>query len=334
MTSPDTLEKYRERYVALSNRAAQDAAAPSGRDISIEGVAGWLYGRRDLLRASTWRQYRCALNYHCEYVLKMDDAAKAKLLEPLSVWPDEELLRKRRALPPATSSHVLHRVDHEEWEKLLKAIDDNNSKYNEPLKAYLRAGIVSGLRPHEWCAQRLVFIIDGEIAILIVNNCKYSDVRAHGPFRRLVYNTTNAADSIAAIKNWLEIVGDVLKGRVGKSRSKRWDAYCRALGNHMRLVCDKTWPRRKRHPAPYSVRHCFAALLKSKGVSKVEIAAMMGHAVDNTAADDYADPPRGGKSLPPANLPSAHSRDVANVRLGRTFDPNIFGKCAPVPKFR
>lgn len=324
MTSPGTLGNYGKRYIALADRAARDTGDPGGRGISIEGVASWLYARRELLRSSTWRQYRLAINHQCEYVLKMDEGAKAKVLDPLSVRPDEELLDKRRALPPATSSHVLHRLDHEEWARLLTTTDCKNSKYKEPLKAYLRAGLVSGLRPHEWSVVRLVFMPDGLTAVLIVNNCKYSDVRAHGPFRRLVYDRTKACESIAAIAKWLEIVGDVLNGLKGKARSERWEAYSRGLRNHMRIVCDEAWPRRKRHPAPYSVRHCFAALQKSMGVSKVGIAAMMGHAVDNTAADDYADPPRGGKSLPPAVLPIAHPRDVANVRLGRKFDPSLF----------
>lgn len=152
---------------------------------------------------------------------------------------------------------------------------------------------------------------------------------AHGPFWRLVFATTEAAELINAIERWLEIVGAVLRGLSGEAREAAWQKYERALSNRMQVVCDQIWPRKKAHPVLYSARHCFAALTKMQ-YSPAEVAALMGHLIDTTAFEHYSRPPRGGEKMPFAVMPSPHRRDIRNVKRGRVFDPEIISTNAAV----
>lgn len=79
------------------------------------------------------------------------------------------------------------------------------------------------------------------------------------------------------------------------------------------MICDDLWPRRVQHYVLYSTRHTFAAAAKII-FARAEVAALMGHAVDDTATKHYSRPPKGSKRLPAIELPRPSVRDLARVR--------------------
>jgi integrase len=85
------------------------------------------------------------------------------------------------------------------------------------------------------------------------------------------------------------------------------------LGDYMCKLTRRLWPpegRRTRWPTLYSLRHQIAADAKQSGGSKAEVAALMGHASDETAGRHYGRRVSGQRRL--KVQPSA--ADVATVR--------------------
>lgn len=63
----------------------------------------------------------------------------------------------------------------------------------------------------------------------------------------------------------------------------------KALGNRLARITQRLWPQRKARPTLYSLRHTLGGDLKASGVSRREIAYIMGHRA-TASADPYGDP--------------------------------------------
>ena len=217
-----------------------------------------------------------------------------------------------RKLPPATSSHKVKRIDERDWVAVAQVLRRGRSDYDALLLGYFGAALVSGLRPAEWANCRLVETRDAHV--LIVRNSKNSNGRAHGAYRRLVWAKAEHAE-VLRVKTWLAMMRDALADLQVSERHDAWSRLRKALQSRLHSICVKLWPRRQRHPTLYSARHTFAALAKPI-YSTTEVAALMGHAVDDTATRRYARPAKGSKKPPDVGaLPAPHPRDVRRVRM-------------------
>lgn len=81
----------------------------------------------------------------------------------------------------------------------------------------------------------------------------------------------------------------------------------------------KIWPRRKATPTLYSYRHQMGADLKASGLSREDVAYIMGHQATDSAGR-YGNPRTargGGRSLP---RPAAEA-DLSNIRVDHTDKP-------------
>ncbi|MBG0811189.1 hypothetical protein IY145_17665 [Methylosinus sp. H3A] len=322
MRKPETSVRYAERFRLLSRMAAREVMQDVDSPISLAALVRWLSDRRAMLRSASWRQYRCAIDHHCKTVLELDEGTRKELLKSLYDESDPETIAARKALPPATSSHVLKRLLDSDWDKLLDSLKRGlagNSAYDAPLLAYLEAGRASGLRPCEWARVRLVTFPGAAVSVLVVKNAKEDEVRAHGDFRRLVFAHETCGASLMAIRRWLAIVDSSLAGTVGSDRAAIWEKFYNALGDRLYYVSRRIW-NRKKHPALYTTRHMFAAAAKAV-FAPDEVAAVMGHKLDTTATQHYARPPRGQRRMPHVELPTAHPRDLGRVVHSRKFDP-------------
>ncbi|WP_406857239.1 hypothetical protein ABEG18_06310 [Alsobacter sp. KACC 23698] len=214
------------------------------------------------------------------------------------------------SLPPATSSHKDKLLNEMDWMQLEAALAKGSSRYDEALLTYFRAACAAGLRPCEWAKARLDW--QGTRHVLVVRNAKGTNGRSHGPYRRLVWDEE---DDIEHIQAWLSYVSRVLSGTTGGERLEVWTTYRRALQDRLRAVCDHLWPRRKSHLVLYSARHTFTARIKAVNGTR-EVAALLGHAVDDTATHHYARASKGSRRPPNlGSLPRAHIRDVQRVRV-------------------
>lgn len=166
------------------------------------------------------------------------------------------------------------------------------------LALWLVCGKIAGLRPCEWETAQM----DG--SILRVKNAKFNDIRATGEFRTLNFHDAPElvqllSDFIKEINRWIPLQ----EGSFAKLYKK-----CRS---RLRTVCIKLWPQRKKYPSLYSPRHQFAADLKSMGVERDILGALMGHASDETASIHYA---RRGKGEGGGVVPGANPLEVSKVR--------------------
>ena len=78
-----------------------------------------------------------------------------------------------------------------------------------------------------------------------------------------------------------------------------WKSYYEGCSNLLKYTCIKLWPNRERHPTLYSARHQFSANMKASGCKPEEIAALMGHAVDDTATTTYGKKVNGTRNIKP-----------------------------------
>jgi hypothetical protein len=313
MRTKATESLYEARWLSLTKRASREVFNEILDDVSPLFMANWLSGCRYQLRRSTYRQYKAAVIWQSE----KDDRLDASEREYVRTRLDSIYLYSGQLqvepLSPSTSSHALKRIDPLDWAKLTGALAGNRSVYDKPLLAYLEAGRRAGLRPCEWAKARLLHCAISKRYVLIVRNSKNTNGRAHGTFRRLVWCKSSAAEDIAPIRQFLEFVDRRLQGVPRQDRAAVWKTFCRAMQDRLRNVARALWPKRKRQPCLYTTRNMFAATIKVEN-SRSETAALMGHAVDDTASKHYARALKGSKGLPPTTAPTAHPRDVARVR--------------------
>ncbi|MGU3420727.1 hypothetical protein [Methylobacterium sp. D54C] len=277
----------------------------------------WLLTLMHTLRPNTRRQYRAAARTGLQVLhnVASDAALEAEVARALMQLdrPWSEVVQASETIPsprpPATSARKLKNVTDELLAQLGTELIKRHGHNDAALYAYLYAGCLTGLRPCEWRCARLVYRTN--TVTLIVRNAKDGNGRAHGRYRRLVWGNPSAPE-IAIIAAWL----CALRGRHGQLRREpaAFDVFMRALRDRIRYVGLALWPKRSRRPTLYTVRHVFAA--RAKQIYHLdEIAALMGHAHDETATEHYARPPRSGsRRLPAGNLPHPHARDVARIR--------------------
>jgi hypothetical protein len=86
-------------------------------------------------------------------------------------------------------------------------------------------------------------------------------------------------------------------------------------------IVRKRWPNRDSHITLYSLRHQFSANAKASGFTRLEIAAMMGHAVDDTAVVHYGRK-RSGFDLVRISPDPADVARVKAVYTGRPAAPS------------
>ena len=312
-----TEAEYRERFHQMGARFVSEVGATPGED--PEGFVSWLLAGMGGLQPTSRRKYRAAVSFglHC---LREDATANAaarltaaleRLKQPLSQVADP-LPAAEVAVPrpaPATSARKMKRAGNTIFAQLDAELAKRRSRYDPALRTYMPAGRATGLRPCEWRCARLV--LGRDRALLVVRNAKDTNGRAHGRFRRLVWDNP-AAPEVAAVATWLHH----LRGPHGQRRRspEAFADFMQALRDRIRHVGQALWPRRTLRPTLYTVRHVFAARAKQR-YGPVEIAALMGHAHDATAQSHYARPPRGkGPSVAKGDLPRPHPRDVARVR--------------------
>lgn len=151
-------------------------------------------------------------------------------------------------------------------------------KWITPAVIWMMSNTLVGLRPSEWRTAKLTVIADK--TYLIVRNGKHTNGRSHGEFRHLDVTDLKEVELIL-IQRQLKVVSQ----HVGDDA--KWKAYYSGVRKTIHKVTRKLMPDQRKYPTLYSTRHQFAANAKFAGMGKVEIAAMMGHATDETAGSNY-----------------------------------------------
>lgn len=276
-----TKDDYFKKAIQLVKKAKRELNIDNDDEIDVRQLVIWLIEHKPKISRSSWRYYKSSVMYYLEIHEDIDAANEAMgyLSEVTSIGA---LTHTEK-----TSSLKMKKISFEDWNKLDTYLEKKNRKWYSQLRVWLRASIITGLRPIEW--QKTKYIDHNGEPALEVKNAKSTNGRAHGETRTLILKNVKREDLLAIrehLNNVVTFVG-----------MDNYQYFYNGCSIALYKVCRKLWPRRKRHITLYSTRHQFSANAKSSGFSRMEIAALMGHAVDITATIHYGKKLAGNEEL-------------------------------------
>lgn len=177
-----------------------------------------------------------------------------------------------------TSSQKSKYLNSDDLRKLVKQSEQFRGKWIKPALLWLTANIIVGLRPVEWRYAQLN--ISDEAMVLTVSNAKNTNGRSNGSIRTL--NLANiSSNEMNLIRSQLN------EAKLHATDDLSWNKYYAGVRSAIYRITREILPSKRTYPSLYTSRHQFAADAKSSGLSKVEIACLMGHAADDTSGSHY-----------------------------------------------
>lgn len=232
----------------------------------------WLKRNSKNFTKNTFRQYKSALIFYFIHELKSSVALEAaEYLATLSSEPCPEKSSK-------TSSKKSKHLNKTKYEKLLSYLLTRNNKYDQYLICWLQAGLLTGLRPFEWLSVALVDY-NGQLA-LNIKNAKNTNGRANGDTRLLL------------LTGMSEMEINIIKQQIYNIQSNAYDdhsynQFYSSCANSLAKANQELFGKGKKNITLYSARHQFSANAKAANVGRDALAALMGHATEETAATHY-----------------------------------------------
>lgn len=249
------------------------------------------------LSSSTVRYYRASLSYYAE-LEKETGQISQDVFNKIKNTLSNLQAGSKKDLELRTSAKKQKHLTLKDFSFLDDALKNSKNRWAKPTRIWLHAGIISGLRPIEW--QQTLY--DKDEDKLIIKNAKNTNGRSHGEFRTIHLSHLDNFEKTILLQH--------LKVATQFYQSGNWDTYYEGCGNLLKYTANKIWPSRKRHPTLYSARHQFSANLKASGCRPEELAALMGHAVDDTAMTTYGKKVNGTRGL----KPTINAEEVKRVR--------------------
>jgi hypothetical protein len=319
MASQATLDQYLRRGKLLFDRWRREMRLTAGLDaLSPIDFVNWLLSLKPSLKSSTWRMYRqCAIHYvegwpgedMNKAVEMLDNDAIDRSREPKE---EQETSGRKRSKPERRTSALKEkRFPVEDFERVMTYLNQfSRSKVAQTTIDWLRAGVMTGLRPIEWRASDLEITADpkaarGRRAYLYVINAKATNGRGTGVVRTLDVSAFKD-EELEVIRRMVDKARDwAIRGNYGDMQGKCSDLLYAAT--------DRIWPTRRYAYSLYSCRHQAIANWKSI-MEPSEIAAIVGHGVTATQGEHYG---KRRSSWPPEampTLPRAVPEELAVVR--------------------
>lgn len=306
--TPETEAAYLYRGELLTRAYAKQAA--DNWAANPDGFMGWLEQQRSSLSTGAWRQYRAAASFYVEQQGQHSLAAQIR-----DMSSDGALTREQRRVLKLqrTSATKAKYLSPETLYQIVDRLKGIDSKYRTSVRCWLLATVACGLRPSEWRQARWIDADEGAsetTRVLEVVNAKQSNGRAHGRTRKLLIEDPHPG-VLKAIAYIMEVTR-----RIG-SDEQEWRRFYKGMQDTLRCAVNLLHGNAKR-PTFYSARHQFCANAKAAGRSRIEIAAMMGHAVDDTAAEHYG---RKSYGIGAFNV-SPHPGDVDRIK--EVYEPGMW----------
>lgn len=303
-----TKAKYEQKTYELTRRCRKSLGIHENEQLDLRQLVGWLISHKTEWARSTWRLYKSAVAYFLERQVELyNDSIAMEALEALMPEGVEGCVKKTQK----TSGKKLKKFPLNDFQRILKHLNDNlgDNKWHEPLRRWLVAGILTGLRPTEWANATYTKV--GNEDALIVKNAKTTNGRSHGPTRTIL------------LGGLTDIERETIKIHAEKSgeweNSNMFDIFYRSCASALSRVNKILWPKRQQKPSFYSLRHQFSADAKASGLTREEIAALMGHAVDDTATKHY------GKKTAGASLTRVKPIHEEVLRIRQTYENRFTG---------
>ncbi|MGZ5029808.1 MAG: hypothetical protein ACXWAT_03435 [Methylobacter sp.] len=300
MRTDKTAAEYKIRATQLIKNAG--LALGSDRPTMHE-VAVWLVNKQPSLSRATWRQYRAALLCFFEDQVSESASTSADKESAIALLKSTPSSRCRRR-GVHTSAKKQKKISHADLEKLAGYFDDNTDiRHGIATFFWLVSGRWTGLRPLEWESAQLIVNAAGDHELQVMN-AKNTNKRSHG-LKRIVHLSNMEEHELEVIRLHLANVSSA------RDKGMEFGQYYKQCRDCLYKANRKLWPRRPKSICLYSARHQFAADAKKSGLDKVAIAALMGHASQETAATHYGrrTAGRGGFRV------TADKADVARVQV-------------------
>lgn len=263
-------------------------------------TAGWMlkYHSKSY-KPNTWRQYRASLIFFAEQELAKNKIKK-ETFEKIKTILNSTSGGDKKNLPDRTSAMKKKNINEKDFFIISDALKKSNNRWAKVTLIWLKAGILTGLRPIEWRTAQ----INNTKTEIKVKNAKNTNGRAHGEHR--IINLEHLS------KEEISIVEQNLNISKQFEENQLWQSYYIGCSNILRYTSRKVLKNRKKYPTLYTGRHQYSANLKATGCSPNEIAALMGHSSDQTNQSHYGRRRYGkkGKVKPKANV-----NDLKNVNI-------------------
>ena len=309
--SESTKENYENKARQLCQRVATEYGLPSPHQVSPLTVVDTLISRKSTISRNTWKYYKASLRYLFEKQMAENEdlATKEELFAAIELLTSESSSGAMKK-GVASSAKKAKSVPEKDFQALVNFLSVNaeNHKYAAILRTWILAARITGLRPSEW--QHCGFIYDPEgNELLRVKNAKFTNGRGNGEYRTLNISGLQPHER-QAIHDMIEMI-DIVTNDIPFPELQS------AVSDYMSYAVRKCLGHRKQYPSLYSLRHQFSADIKNQ-FSKQEVAALLGHASDETAGNHYAKARQKQSSV---NVKPIES-EVSTVRkISSTFTP-------------
>ncbi|MDA9433868.1 hypothetical protein XH88_19135 [Bradyrhizobium sp. CCBAU 51627] len=310
------MKAYARRCRQLAAAAQRELAKATGQradtiDLTPTMLVDFVIGKKANYLANSWRVVRSAVICTLENRATLVDETVATEIRTVVERLKQEKPAPEKEKKPVTSRTKDKSPTEKDLMRIRHAALARQTEGAIDLVLYFKAAMPTGLRPCEW--PRAHFgrsKRDGYRWMLVVENAKATNGRAHGPTRTLYWEELEP-EVVQDILAWIKIAKD-----------GDYDRRLNTVGHALWEITRELWPRRNEWPTLYSTRHVAIAAWKAfyvrKGQSPTErlealaiIAALSGHGSDETASTHYARPnAASGKGL----VPAADPAEVQNVR--------------------
>lgn len=258
----ETKKMFTKRAKLLLKRHDEEAGVSWKKDPL--SVISWVESKKAEWSFETNKQYIYCLIYF------MENNGPIEVIEALKKIE----FNKTSNNSGKTSSTKLKQLPEKDYISIVKEINKRWSEYGEITILWLKAGILTGIRPNEW---KNAYIENKNT--LVVKNAKNTNDRTAGTYRKLILSEMSKSDK-EAITRFLKLYKE-------KMLTKDPEAIYEGCKRFLTRVNRKIWPSRKKYVTLYSARHQFSANMKASGFSKGEIALAMGHVSEKTAQMHY-----------------------------------------------
>ncbi len=308
---PKTEKNYAIKAKNLCSQAALTHGYESPHSVPLTTVVEYVISRKPTYARNTWKQYKNALRHHAETMIEIQNekvaAEEARAAIRMLDQETSEGCMKAGTRTSALKQKTFKKAD---FDKMITYLQSHVGKhrYARTLTLWLKASRLTGLRPSEWEHADLTNIYS--TPALVIRNAKATNGRANGDERTLVLDLLTK-DELEAIQDMVEMV----EGFSTEMPFSQLQEICRT---YMKRAARDCFGKRQKYPTLYSNRHQFSADAKFSGLSKAEVAALLGQASDETAGNHYARKSSGESAIKVSPLPS----EVKTVRIrSRTFVP-------------
>lgn len=303
-----TKKLYLKRIINFIKRAYKEAQEQSHEIIENQKPFHHVFGQEEIIGLSllnttiwacknwsktitqeSWRSYRAPLKFAAE-LYHQGEIIDDKVFNRINSVLDNTTGLPRKDVEIRTSRKKQKHLSIKDLKIIDSELSESKSIWSKSTRIWLRAGILTGLRPIEWRKSSL--IKEDDDLLLRVVNAKNSNNRANGDIRHLNLNHLSS--------NEINIIRSHLKICEQFSESKdEWEGFYKGCSNLLRNKTRIAFPNRKRYPTLYSSRHQYSANSKASGCRPEELAALMGHASDLTAQMTYGKKVNGTRGRKP-----------------------------------